>query len=157
MDLLAWPSRRLAGVVARLLDVDGDTPEERRAEVMKDITSAPADHVDVMMRHMARATTWGVMFGIVFPGSLVLLFLASLLPGGRDGGPFLTVFAVDATVAFFVLFMACVHLVKMLVANYLLQGRWDPGSRVWRAVMLAQAPDVVVALALAAVVAFSLL
>ncbi|MBY8871010.1 hypothetical protein K7640_04025 [Micromonospora sp. PLK6-60] len=155
MDLLAWPARRLAGLVARILDVDG-TPDERRAEVMSDITSAPADELDLSMRHMARAVTWGVLFAAVLPASLVLLLLVSLLTGEREGAVFRAVFVVSAVLAFFLMFMAGVHLVKMLVANELREGWWDLGNRWWRAAMLAQTPDVVVALGLAVVLAVSM-
>ncbi|SBT37848.1 hypothetical protein GA0070621_0236 [Micromonospora narathiwatensis] len=156
MDLLAWPGPRLAGWVAKVLDVEGRTPEARRAEVIRDMTSAPGDDYELFLRHLTRSVTWFVLLALVFPATLLLLVPASFLPGGRDGTPFLAILFAASLLTFFALFMACVHLLKALVVNYLLEDRWDGRSRVGRALMLAQTPDVVVALGLAVLVARSL-
>lgn len=156
MDLLTWLGPRLAGWVAKVLDAEGRTPEARRAEVIRDMTSAPRDDHALFLRHLTRSVTWFVLLAVVFPASFLVLVPASFLPGGVDGTSFLVILFVDSMIAFFVLFMACVHLLKALVATYLLEDRWDGRSRVGRALMLAQIPDVVVALGLAALVPRSL-
>lgn len=157
MDIARWPAEKVAGLVARVLDADGDTPEQRRAEVLDEFASS-AQHVDsLVLRHITRSAVWGVLLAFALPGLLVVLMAASLAPGGRDGATFLTVFSVGAVVVFFIASMAGLHLLKMLVASYLPDRWWNPSSRAWRAVMLAQTPDIVLSLALATVVALSLL
>ena len=100
---------------------------------------------------------WFLLLAVVFPPSLLVMVPMSFLPGGRDGTPFLALFFSGSLITFFVFFMACVHFLKALIATYLLEDRWNPDSPMWKVVMLAQLPDVMVALGLAVVVALSLL
>ncbi|MFU8854431.1 hypothetical protein ACNAW0_26120 [Micromonospora sp. SL1-18] len=156
MDLLKWPAPWLAGSAGRFLGVGG-SPEERRDEVMGNITSPVEDVNDLMLFHMARMAVWGVMLAIAAPVLFVVLIPVSLLSGAWEGAPFLVAFFVSVLLMFFMFFMGAVHLLKGLIADYLLEDRWNPESGVWRAVMLAQTPDIMIAFVSAAAVALSLL
>ncbi|HWH00398.1 MAG TPA: hypothetical protein VNV66_13975 [Pilimelia sp.] len=153
MDLLALPARWLSGAVARVLDVEGRTREQRRAEVVRSMTSAAADAHDLWLRHLTRATMWGIMLAFAFPAWVLLTFGTALATGDGDTAILDGAITAGAFIAFFVFFMACIHFLKALVATYFLENRWDRRRRWWRAVMLAQTPDVIVAVTLAAVAA----
>ncbi|MEU8265361.1 hypothetical protein AB0C02_32775 [Micromonospora sp. NPDC048999] len=154
MDLLKWPAPWLAGSAGRFLGIGG-SPGERRDKVMGHLTLPVEDVNDLMLFHMARMAVWGVMLAVVAPVLLVVIIPVSLLPGGWEGAPFLAAFFVSGVLSFFIFFMGAVHLLKGLIADYLLEGRWNRESRAWRAVMLAQTPDIVIALVSAVAVAFS--
>ncbi|MFU8854344.1 hypothetical protein ACNAW0_25665 [Micromonospora sp. SL1-18] len=154
MDLLKWPAPWLAGSAGRFLGVGGSA-QKRRDEVMGQITSPVEDINDLVLFYLARMAVWGVMLAIVAPALFVAILPVSLLPGGWEGAPFLAAFFVSGLLSFFIFFMGTVHLLKWLIADYLLEGRWNPESRVWRAVMLAQTPDIVIAFVSAAAVALS--
>ncbi|WP_405430552.1 hypothetical protein [Micromonospora sp. NBC_00617] len=63
MDLALVITRWLAGPVARFLDADGETPEERRAEVIE-YAGLPGDEVeDLALRHTARGRAGSSCFG----------------------------------------------------------------------------------------------
>ncbi|MBN1172861.1 MAG: hypothetical protein JXA67_11855 [Micromonosporaceae bacterium] len=146
----------VAGWTARVLDVEGRTDQDRRMTVLRDASLPADDSDDLGLRHLTRTVMWFVVAVAVNPVLLVLLIPASSLPGGREDVPFLVFFFVVTFMGFFLFFMMCVHLLKWLVVEYLLEDRWNPRSRVLRAVMLAQTPEVALAMLLAGPVAWSL-
>lgn len=147
MDLAMRVTRWLAGPVARVLDVDGETPEERRAEVIE-AAGLPGDEVeDLGLRHVTRAVAWFILSGVAFAATMVVVIPVSVFASERVKD---LAFDIGDWVIFFPLFTAAVHVVKMVVVWYLPERRWNPQSRLWRAVMLAQTPDYALATLLTA-------
>lgn len=145
MDLVVGPARWLAGPLGRVLGVEGRTPQERRDEVLNDIT-LPGDDVDELaLRHYARMAAWLVIFIVTFlPSLAAATFILVFAEGIKDPA-----FLVMELLNFSILFMFCVHGLKALIAHYMPERWWNPRSRVWRVVMLAQVPEIVVAVAAA--------
>jgi len=152
LDLVLGPARWLARPIAALLALPGSTPRKRRDEVLGSVTLAGEDVADLATRHLTRMATWFVTLGVAFATSLVVSIPVSAL-GGPAKQPVL--FAVDL-VLFVIFFLGAIHLVKMLIAYYVLGDRWDYRSRWWRAAMLAPLPDLLVATAAALPVAASI-
>ncbi|MGN9775589.1 hypothetical protein ACTMS0_07410 [Micromonospora sp. H33] len=147
MDLAVVLARWLAGPIARFLDVDGKTPEERRAEVIEYATLPGEDVDELGLRHVTRSTAWFILCGAAFVVAAVVVIPISAFASERVKD---LAFDIAEWVIFFPFFMAAVHGVKMLVARYLPERRWNPASRLWRAVMLAQTPDYMLAALLTA-------
>lgn len=147
MDLAMVITRWLAGPIARFLDADGETPEERRTEVIED-AGLPGEDVDELgLRHVTRATAWLILCGVALLVAAAVVVPISVFAGERMRD---LAFDIAEWVIFFPFFMAAVHGVKMLVARYLPERRWNPRSRLWRAMMLAQTPDYLLAALLTA-------
>jgi hypothetical protein len=139
-DLVERPAWWLARPVAAILQLDGATPEERRAELMESVTLPGDDVPDLMLRHIARGTVWFVMFGIAFVASLLGMAVVTLLVSGSD-----VLYALLSWPTYFLFFMVAVHVVKIVVTHYLPEGRWDRRKPLWRLAMLAQSPEIVIA------------
>ncbi|MEU7921150.1 hypothetical protein ACGFIP_01350 [Micromonospora zamorensis] len=138
MDLTLVITRLLAGPVARFLDADGRTPEERRAEVIG-YAGLPGDEVeDLGLRHIARGTAWFILFGVAFAVGALVLIPVSVFADERVKD---LVFDSTDWVVFFPFWMAAVHWVKFLVAWYLPERWWNPRSRLWRGMLLARTPE----------------
>ncbi|MFF0470804.1 hypothetical protein ACFYPX_25635 [Micromonospora zamorensis] len=150
MDLTLVITRWLAGPVARFLDADGRTPEERRAEVIG-YASLPGDEVeDLGLRHIARATAWFILFGVALAVGALVLIPVSVFADERMKD---LVFDITDWVVFFPLWMAAVHWVKVLVVWYLPERWWNPRSRLWRGMLLARTPEYVLAVLVTAATA----
>jgi hypothetical protein len=133
-----------------VLDVEGKTPEARRAEVIRDMTSPAATAHDLWLRHLTRAVIWGVMLAVALPGWFVLGLAVFAFTGDRETIAFNVAYAVGGFVTIFIFAMACLHLLKAVVATYVLEDRWNPDGRLSRWLMLAPIPDVLLAGAVAA-------
>jgi hypothetical protein len=142
MDLLALPARWLARPAAAALGVEGETSLERRRGLSAEMNGSTTD-LDILNRHIARAVVWGVLLAFVVPVVLTIAIVLAMTIRGTMN----VTSAVLWGVPIFMFWMACVHGVKALVTAYVLDGRWRPGSRPARVLMLSQIPDVVVALA----------
>ncbi|MET8252787.1 hypothetical protein [Micromonospora sp. NPDC005197] len=138
MDPALAVTRWLAGPVAKFLDADGKTPEERRAEVIEEAGLAGEEIEDVALRHIARGAAWSILFGMVFAAGVLVLVPVSAFAGERTKD---LVFDIVGWVIFFPFWMAAVHGVRMLVSCYLPERWWDPGNRLWRVALLAQTPE----------------
>ncbi len=151
MDLVLVPARWLAEPIARVLGADGKTRQDRRDEVMQDLALPGDDIDDLGLRHISRSAAWFVIFAAGFFLSMAAVIPISLFVRELSDPAFF----VAALFSFFLFFMACLHAVKALIVNYMPEHWWNPRSRAWRVAMLAQLPDLAVALALASVVAAS--
>ncbi|SCF34327.1 hypothetical protein GA0074695_5838 [Micromonospora viridifaciens] len=151
MDLVLVPARWLAEPIARVLGADGKTRQDRRDELMQDLTLSGDDIDDLGLRHITRSAAWFVILAAGFFLSMAVAIPISLFAKELSDPAFF----VSALFSFFLFFMACLHAVKALIVHYLPEHWWNPRSRVWRVAMLAQLPDLVIALALAYVVAAS--
>jgi hypothetical protein len=141
MDLLKLPARWLAGPAAAALGVEGRTRKERADNLRADMNAAADDEIDLGQRHLARFVVWWLLAAVTLPVVVAVQVLLNLVD--RNVGAFS---AITWGVLQFMFWMGCVHAAKALVAYYLLEGRWNRESRTWRAVMLAQAPDLAIAL-----------
>ncbi|MEU2612102.1 hypothetical protein ABZ570_11040 [Micromonospora sp. NPDC007271] len=151
MDLVLVPARWLAEPIARVLGADGRTRQDRRDEVMQDLTLPGDDIDDLGLRHIARSAAWFVILAAGFFLSMAVAIPISLFVKELSDPAFFGA----ALFSFFLFFMACLHGAKALIVHYLPEHWWNPRNRVWRVAMLAQLPDLAVALALAYVIATS--
>ncbi|PZF85042.1 hypothetical protein [Micromonospora deserti] len=142
MDLSAWLVRWLAGPIAMFLGVDGKTPAERRAEVIEDASLLGEEVEDLGLRHVTRSVAWLLLCGVVFAGTALVLIPVSIFATEtvKDWA-----FNISGWLTFFPFFMFAMHGVKTLIVYYLPEKKWNPRSRIWRATMLAQTPDVLLA------------
>ncbi|MFJ6195355.1 hypothetical protein [Micromonospora sp. NPDC092111] len=141
MDLLSLPARLLARPAAAALGVEGDTPQERAANLRAQLNVTADDDLDLTDRHLARAALWGVTLAVLLPLALAGSFLLSRVGLGQS-----VAVPILWGVGFFTFWMACLHGLKAILAYHLLEGRWNPRSRWWRVAMLSQTVDVLVAL-----------
>ncbi|MER7456516.1 hypothetical protein [Micromonospora sp. NPDC126480] len=147
MDLAMVITRWLAGPIARFLDADGETPQERRAEVIEFAGLPGDDRDDLGLRHVTRGSAWFIFCGVVFVVTMAVAVLVSLVADDRAAD---LAFEIAGWLIFFPLFMAFVHFAKMLVVRYAPE-RWsDRKSRLWRVAMLAQTPEYLIAALLTA-------
>ncbi|MEU4690794.1 hypothetical protein [Actinoplanes sp. NPDC023714] len=146
MDLLSLPARFLARPAAAALGIEGSTPHERAANLRAEIEQEPEDELALGERHLGRAALWLTTAAVLFP----LAILVSWLIEGSIVLPVLWTVALG-TVAMFLL-----HVIKALLAYYVIGSRWNPRSRPWRIAMLSQWPDVAIALAAAVAAQFLL-
>ncbi|OKI87615.1 hypothetical protein [Micromonospora sp. CB01531] len=153
MDLVVVPARWLAEPIARVLGADGRTRQERRDELMQDLTLPGDDIDDLGLRHISRAAAWFVILAAGFFLSMAVAIPISLFIKELSDQAFFGA----ALFSFFLFFMACLHAVKALIVHYLPEHWWSPRSPVWRVAMLSQLPDLAVALALAYLVAASVI
>ncbi|MEV6816373.1 hypothetical protein [Micromonospora sp. NPDC051296] len=151
MDLVVVPARWLSEPIARVLGIDGRTRQDRRAELIEDLTLPGEDIDDLGLRHICRSAAWFVILGVGFFASMAVAIPVSLLAEELTDPAYF----VSGLVSFFLFFMACLHGTKALIVHYLPERWWNPRNRLWRVAMLAQWPDLVVALALAYLVAAS--
>ncbi|MEU8263010.1 hypothetical protein AB0C02_20565 [Micromonospora sp. NPDC048999] len=149
LDLGALVTRALAGLLASALPGDGQTREERRAELLAEATSPVEDLTDLTLRHMVRGAAWLLLGCLAFPVAIAL-GVATRAVTGRWAGP--VPFA-GAFVVAFCLVLALVHFIKGSVTHYLPERWWDSSGRGWRLVLLDQLPDLIVAAVAAAVLA----
>ncbi|MDG4840692.1 hypothetical protein O7631_29555 [Micromonospora sp. WMMD967] len=142
MDLALGITRWMAGPVAKFVDADGETAAERRAEVIE-YAGLPGDDLDDLgLRHITRGVAWFILFGVTFAVGTLILVPVSVFAGEPSKD---LVFGIADWVVFFPFFVAGVHLVKVVVIWYLPERRWNPQSRRWRAAMVAQPPEYLLA------------
>ena len=155
MDLLSLPARLLARPAAAVLDVEGSTPKERADNLWAEANLEPDDKYALAERHLTRSMIWLTAAGVLFPAGIPISWLIAVPGGGL--GVFGTVFlAVYWTLAIGSCVLFLLHVIKFLVAHYVIRARWNLRSRVWRFAMLNQWPDAVIAVALAVAVQLSL-
>ncbi|MDG9676376.1 hypothetical protein [Micromonospora sp. DH14] len=147
MDLGLGITRWLAGPVAKVVDADGETPEERRAEVIEHASLPGDDLDDLCLRHLTRAVAWFVLCGVMFTLGALVLVPVSVFADERVKD---LAFDIGEWVIFFPFWMFAVHAAKMLLVWYLPERWWDPRSLLWRAAMLARSPDYLLAALLTA-------
>ncbi|MEW2428982.1 hypothetical protein AB0877_13310 [Micromonospora sp. NPDC047644] len=152
MDLALGITRWLAGPVAKVVDADGETPEERRAEVIEHASLPGDDLADLGLRHVTLAAAWFVLFGVTFTLGALVLVPVSVFADEQVKD---LAFDVGEWAIFFPFWMMAVHAAKMLLVWYLPKRLWNPRSRLWRAAMLARSPDYLLAALLTGVNAFA--
>ena len=146
MDLLELPARWLAGPAAAVLGFEGRDRRERAANLRAAMTARADDELDLAERHLIRFVMWWLVGAAALP--LVITVQVVLASVDRD---FSSVSSVAWGFIQFTFWMGAIHGAKGLVAGYLLEGRWRPGSRLGRIAMLDQLPDVVLALTITVV------
>ncbi|MDG4782862.1 hypothetical protein O7614_24675 [Micromonospora sp. WMMD961] len=147
MDLAMGLTKWLAGPIARFVDADGETAGERRAEVIEH-AGLPGEYLDDLgLRHATRAVAWFILCGVAVAVAAVVVIPISVFANERMKD---LAFDIAEWVIFFPFWMAAVHAVKMVVIRYLPERRWNPRSRLWRAALLAQTPDYLLAALLTA-------
>ncbi len=128
-------------------DADGPWHEQLREEMC-----LSEDAEDLSLRHLARAVAWLVLFAIAFTVSALLLVILRIVASPNGA-----VFAVFEIPVFFVFFMGCVHILKMLIVRYTPERWWlRRHGTSFRLAMLSEIPDFIVAAILAFVVTWSL-
>ncbi|MFU8850185.1 hypothetical protein ACNAW0_04235 [Micromonospora sp. SL1-18] len=141
-------TRALAGLLASALPGDGQTRQERQAELLAEATSPVEDFIDLTLRHMVRGAAWLLLGCLAFPVAIALGVATRAVTGQWAGPvPFAGAFAVA-----FCLVLALVHFLKGSVTHYLPERWW---GRAWRPVLLDQLPDLIVAAAVAAALSLS--
>ncbi|WP_127508354.1 hypothetical protein [Actinoplanes solisilvae] len=149
--LFRRPVRLLLTAVCRILDVEGRTPEQRRGQLVSDLTDRPADGDALVIRHLSWSMMWGTVLAVLLTAAVPLSIIIDVLTGGPPKQAFLD--SIDALflLVFVVFYLSCGHLLKALTAGYLLRDRWTRYNRFVRAVMLSWPADLAVATLLAAI------
>jgi hypothetical protein len=141
MDLLHLPARFLAVPAAAVLDVEGDDRRQRADNLRAELTGPVDDELDLGVRHLARCVVWWLLSAMIFPLTVAVQVILNLRDAA-DG----VVSTLAWSAVMFPMWMGMIHAGKALVAHYLLEGRWNSGSRLGRLAMVAQTPDVAFAI-----------
>jgi len=141
MDLLVYPARLLARPAAAWLDVPGATPEGRRERLIVEMTEYGSKD-DLVDRQLTRTAIWSLLFVFAILPVVAVGIALELILGG-DGG---IAGLVPWGLLFFFFWMGVITGLKCGAAVLLPEQRWHPGSAVSRAMLLAQTPDVILAL-----------
>jgi len=146
MDLLVYPARLLARPAAAWLDVPGTTPEQRRSQLIVEMTEYGTKD-DLADRQLTRSAIWALLFVFAVPPMVIIAVALELTLGG-DGG---VAGQIPWGVLLFLFWMGVLTGLKFGVATLLPEQRWHPHSAVSRALLLAQTPDVILALVITVV------
>jgi hypothetical protein len=146
MDLLVYPARLLARPATAWLDVPGATPEQRREQLIVEMTEYGTKD-DLVDRQLTRSAVWFLLLAFALV-PMVALTVALVLVLGGDGG---VASLIPWGVLLFLFWMAVITGLKFGAAALLPEERWHPASPFARALLLAQTPDVILALIITAV------
>jgi hypothetical protein len=141
VDLLVFPARLLARPATAWLDVPGATAQQRRAQLIAEMTGYRTKD-DLVDRQLIRCAVWALLFVFAVLPMITIGVTLELILGG-DGG---VAAQIPWGVLFFLFWMAALTGLKMGLAALLPAHRWHPRRAVDRALLLAQTPDVVLAL-----------
>ena len=141
MDLLVYPARLLARPAAAWLDVPGTTPEQRREQLILEMTEYGTKD-DLADRQLTRSAIWALLFAFAFL-PMVALTVALVLILGGDGG---VASLIPWGVMLFLFWMGVLTGLKFGLLVVIPEEWWMPDSRLSRALLLAQNPDVILAL-----------
>jgi hypothetical protein len=141
MDLLVYPARLLARPAAAWLDVPGTTHEQRREQLIVEMTEYGTKD-DLADRQLTRSAIWALLFVFAVLPMVAIGVAVELILGG-DGG---VAGQIPWGVLLFLFWMGVITGLKFGVALLLPEERWHPRSAVAQALLLAQTPDVILAL-----------
>lgn len=141
MDLLVYPARLLARPAAAWLEVPGRTPEQRRGQLIVEMT-AYGTKDDLVDRQLTRCAIWALLFASTLLPMTAVAIAVELILGG-DGG---VAGLIPWGVVLFFFWMGVLTGLKFGVATVVPEHWWRPDRAVSRALLLAQTPDVVLAL-----------
>jgi hypothetical protein len=135
MDLLVYPARLLARPAAAWLEVPGATPEQRREQLIVEMTEYGTKDA-LVDRQLTRSAVWFLLLAFALV-PMVALTVALVLILGGDGG---VASLIPRGVLLFLFWMGVITGLKVGVATLLPEERWHPRSAVSRALLLAQTP-----------------
>ena len=141
MDLLVYPARLLARPAAAWLDVPGTTREQRREQLILEMTEYGTKD-DLADRQLTRSAIWALLFAFALL-PMVALTVALVLILGGDGG---VASLISWGVLLFFMWMAVITGLKFGLLVVIPEEWWKPDSWLSRALLLAQTPDVILAL-----------
>jgi len=141
MDLLVYPARLLARPASAWLEVPGATPEQRREQLIREMTEY-GTRDDLVDRQLTRSAIWFLLFAFAALPMVAVAVALELILGG-DGG---VAGLIPWGVVLFLFWMGVITWLKFAAAALLPEQRWHPRSAVSRALLLAQTPDVTLSL-----------
>lgn len=141
MDLLVFAARLVARPAIAWLGVPGKTPERRREQLIEEMT-AYATKDDLVDRQLTRSAIWALLFAFAAAPMVAVAVAVELTLGGDGGVSGLAPWGV----LFFLFWMGAITGLKFAAAALLPETWWHPDRAVDRFLLLAQTPDVVLAL-----------